>query len=81
MTVVASGSGGLEECSSKLLEMPCYGGVRLGNGRFVTFFYVPEGCSPMQRGRASMYKNGVLNVLEGCDREIEMKQGLTESMI
>ncbi|KAL3777732.1 hypothetical protein HJC23_005365 [Cyclotella cryptica] len=40
-----------------------------------------SGCSPMQRGRASMYKNGVLNVLEGCDREIEMKPGLTESMI
>lgn len=54
VTLVASGSGGLEECSSKLLDMPCYGGVRLGNGRFVTLFYVPEGCSPMQRGRGEL---------------------------
>jgi hypothetical protein len=52
VTVIASGSGGLDECSTKLLEdKPCYGGIRLSSGRFVTFFYVPEGCPPMQRGR------------------------------
>mmetsp|Transcript_21322 Transcript_21322/g.34900 ORF Transcript_21322/g.34900 Transcript_21322/m.34900 type:complete len:93 (-) Transcript_21322:365-643(-) len=27
---------------------------------------------------ASMYKNGVLNVLEGSDKEIDMRPGLTE---
>lgn len=58
VTVVDSGSGGIEECASRLLDVACYGGVRLSSGRFVTFFYVPDGCSPMQRGRASMYKNG-----------------------
>lgn len=53
ITVVASGSGGVEACAAALLEdKPCYGGVRLRrNGRFVTFFYVPEGCPPLQRGR------------------------------
>ena len=53
ITVVSSGSGGVEACAAALLEnKPCYGGVRLRqNGRFVTFFYVPEGCPPMQRGR------------------------------
>eukprot|EP00547_Thalassionema_nitzschioides_P008061 CAMPEP_0194226262 /NCGR_PEP_ID=MMETSP0156-20130528/41524_1 /TAXON_ID=33649 /ORGANISM="Thalassionema nitzschioides, Strain L26-B" /LENGTH=150 /DNA_ID=CAMNT_0038958571 /DNA_START=264 /DNA_END=716 /DNA_ORIENTATION=+ len=28
----------------------------------------------MQKGRASMHKNGVLNVLEGADGEVEMKR-------
>mmetsp|Transcript_34229 Transcript_34229/g.51322 ORF Transcript_34229/g.51322 Transcript_34229/m.51322 type:complete len:138 (-) Transcript_34229:386-799(-) len=80
ITVVASGSGGVEACAAALLDnKPCYGGVRLRrNGRFVTFFYVPDGCPPLQRGRASMYKNGVLNVLEGSDNEIDMRPGLTE---
>mmetsp|Transcript_2678 Transcript_2678/g.4557 ORF Transcript_2678/g.4557 Transcript_2678/m.4557 type:complete len:135 (-) Transcript_2678:270-674(-) len=78
ITVISSGSGGVEACADALLEnKPCYGGVRL-RGRFVTFFYVPEGCPPLQRGRASMYKNGVLNVLEGSDKEIDMRPGLTE---
>lgn len=58
VTVIASGERGLEECSSRLIQTACYGGVRLSTGRFVSFFYVPEGCPPMQRGRASMYKNG-----------------------
>jgi len=80
ITVVSSGSGGVEACAAALLEdKPCYGGVRLRrNGRFVTFFYVPERCPPLQRGRASMYKNRVLNVLEGSDHEIDMRPGLTE---
>ena len=58
VTLIDSGTGGIEECSSKLLDVACYGGVRLSSGRFVNFFHVPEGCPPMQRGRASMYKNG-----------------------
>jgi hypothetical protein len=60
VTVIASGQGGIEECASRLLDAPCYGGVRLSSGRFVSFFYVPDGCSPLSRGRASMYKNGKL---------------------
>lgn len=56
ITVVASGSGGVEACAAALLDnKPCYGGVRLRrNGRFVTFFYVPEGCPPLQRGRGKI---------------------------
>mmetsp|Transcript_28824 Transcript_28824/g.45413 ORF Transcript_28824/g.45413 Transcript_28824/m.45413 type:complete len:138 (+) Transcript_28824:69-482(+) len=80
ITVISSGAGGVEACAAALLEnKACYGGIRLRrNGRFVTFFYVPEGCPPLQRGRASMFKNGVLNVLEGSDNEIDMRPGLTE---
>jgi hypothetical protein len=63
VTVIASGQGGIEECASRLLDTPCYGGVRLSSGRFVSFFYVPDGCSPMSRGRASMYKNGTLDLI------------------
>mmetsp|Transcript_1667 Transcript_1667/g.3670 ORF Transcript_1667/g.3670 Transcript_1667/m.3670 type:complete len:137 (+) Transcript_1667:99-509(+) len=82
ITIVASGSGGIKACAAALLEnAACYGGVRLTSGRFVTFYYAPEGCPVMQRGRASMYKNGVLNVLEGSDREIDMKPGSTEDSI
>mmetsp|Transcript_28227 Transcript_28227/g.51428 ORF Transcript_28227/g.51428 Transcript_28227/m.51428 type:complete len:137 (+) Transcript_28227:171-581(+) len=82
VTVVASGSGGMEACAAALLEnAACYGGLRLSSGRFVTFYYAPEDTPVMQRGRASMYKNGVLNVLEGSDREIDMKPGSTEDSI
>ena len=53
ITIVASGSGGVEGCAAALPEnMACYGGCRLHrNGRFVTFFYVREGTPVMQRGR------------------------------
>lgn len=79
ITVVASGSGGVEACSAALLEnAACYGGVKIGGNSFVHFYYCPEGCPPLQRGRATMYKNGVLNVLAGCHREIDMKPGATE---
>lgn len=52
ITVIASGSGGLEACASKLPENnACYGGVKLNSGRFVTFYYAPDDVSVMQRGR------------------------------
>lgn len=36
----------------------------------------------MKKGRASIHKNGVLNVMEGCDGEINyMKPGMTEADI
>lgn len=54
VTVVASGSGGVEACAAALLEnAACYGGVRLSSGRFVTFYYAPEGTPVMQRGRGT----------------------------
>ena len=59
MTVVDSGSGGLEAVSSKLPEgEPIFGGVRLSTGRFVHFLYIDESCNAMKRGRTLMYKNG-----------------------
>jgi hypothetical protein len=61
MTVLDSGSGGLEAVSSKLPEgEPVFGGVRLSTGRFVQFLYIDEGCNAMKRGRTLMYKNGKL---------------------
>ncbi|KAK1736955.1 hypothetical protein QTG54_012400 [Skeletonema marinoi] len=107
ITVVASGSGGVEACAAALLDdKPCYGGVRLRrNGRFVhSFMCLTDALlckgeehsvytklqhiytqsmrnkyiSAVNGVLASMYKNGVLNVLEGSDNEIDMRPGLTE---
>lgn len=59
MTVVDSGSGGMEAVSSKLPEgAPTFGGVRLSTGRFVHFLYIDESCPALKRGRTLMYKNG-----------------------
>jgi len=59
MTVLDSGSGGMEAVSSKLPEgNPVFGGVRLSTGRFVHFLYVDESCPALKRGRTLMYKNG-----------------------
>ena len=52
ITVIASGAGGVAACAAALPDnCACYGGIRTENGRFVTFYYVPEGCPVMQRGR------------------------------
>ncbi|GAX23578.1 hypothetical protein FisN_12Hh143 [Fistulifera solaris] len=79
ITVVAQGHGGLEACAAALpSDEPVFGGFRLSNGRFRHFYYAPESASVMKKGRASMHKNGVLNVLEGCDGEISIRPGMTE---
>lgn len=79
ITVLHKGTGGIQGCSSSLPpNTPTFGGCRLNTGRFVTFFYADEGTPTMQKGRASMHKNGVLNCLSGSDCEIEMSVGLTE---
>ena len=79
MTLVEKGKGGIEGVSSKLPEgVPVFGGVRTKKGRFVQFLYIDDNCPAMKRGRTLMYKNGVFNVLAGCDGEIEMIPGLTE---
>ncbi|KAL7454835.1 hypothetical protein ACHAWC_006434 [Mediolabrus comicus] len=65
ITIISSGSGGVEACAAALLEnKPCYGGVKL-RGRFVTFFYVPEGCPPLQRGRGKRGRRS-FNVQKWC---------------
>ena len=80
ITILHKGCGGLGACSAALPEgMASFGGCRLSSGRFVSFFHVADGTPIMQKGRASMYKNGVLNTLEGCDMEIDMKKGITEA--
>ncbi len=59
ITVLTKGHGGLEACANVLPNgIPVFGGVRLSNGKFVHFFYADEDTSVMQRGRASMHKNG-----------------------
>jgi hypothetical protein len=81
MTLVEKGSGGLEAVSSRLQPgVPLFGGVKLQTkNRFVHFLYVDEDVPAMKKGRTLMYKNGVFNVLEGCDGEIEITPGLTEA--
>lgn len=59
ITVLAKGGGGVEACSSALPEgRAVFGGCRLESGRFVTFFYTDDDTPTMQKGRASMHKNG-----------------------
>jgi Cofilin/tropomyosin-type actin-binding protein len=79
ITVLYKGNGGLAACAAKLPEAePVWGGIRLSTGRFTGFYYVGESCSAMKKGRASMHKNGVLNVLQGRDGEINIQPGMTE---
>ena len=75
------GSGGIEKCAASLPKdgTIVYGGARLASSRFVSFIFIDEDLTPaMAKGRAIMFKNGVLNVFEGCDCEIEMRRDLTE---
>lgn len=60
ITVLDKGIGGIDACSIALpLQMAVFGGCRLKqSGRFVCFFYADDGTPVMQRGRASMHKNG-----------------------
>ena len=59
ITVLFKGDGGIAACSEALPErMAVFGGSRLTNGRFVTFFFADHDTPTMQRGRASMHKNG-----------------------
>jgi hypothetical protein len=80
MKLVDKGKGGLEAVAQNLQPgVPLFGGVKLSNGRFVQFLYIDEDVPAMKRGRTLMYKNGVFNVLEGCDGEIEMVPSITEA--
>jgi len=80
ITVIAKGSGGVAACAAALPDSePVYGGARLKSGRFMSFYYAPDAASVMKKGRASMHKNGVLNVLEGCDGEMKMSPDLASS--
>ncbi|KAG7340662.1 cofilin/tropomyosin-type actin-binding protein [Nitzschia inconspicua] len=80
MTLISKGKGGLETVSQQLQDgVPMFGGARLSTGRFVHFVHIDDNVPAMKKGRTLMYKNGVFNVLEGCDGEIEMSPGLTEA--
>ena len=82
ITVLQKGSGGIVACAAALPESePVFGGFKLSNGRFRHFYYAPDAASVMKKGRASMHKNGVLNVMEGCDGEVNMRPDITEADI
>ena len=82
ITVLQKGSGGIVACAAALPESePVFGGFKLSNGRFRHFYYAPDAASVMKKGRASMHKNGVLNVMEGCDGEVNMHPNITEADI
>lgn len=59
ITILVKGHGGVEACSAALPKgKPVFGGIRV-RGRFVTFYYAKDDdTSTMQKGRASMHKNG-----------------------
>lgn len=78
--MLQTGTGGVAACAAALPESePVFGGFGTSRGRFRHFYYAPEGASVMKKGRASMHKNGVLNVLEGCDGEVTMMPNMTEA--
>ena len=89
LTLIEKGKGGMGVLSNQLSTVvsaaggAVFGGTRLfdnnKSGRFVHFVYVDEDCPAMKKGRTLMYKNGVFNMLLGCDGEIEMKPGLSEN--
>jgi Cofilin/tropomyosin-type actin-binding protein len=80
--ILQKGSGGVAACARSLPGAdPCFGGFRLSSGRFRCFYYAPDGASVMKKGRASMHKNGVMNVLEGCDGEVTVKPDMKEEDI
>eukprot|EP00536_Pseudo-nitzschia_multiseries_P000122 jgi/Psemu1/299868/fgenesh1_kg.3_\ len=88
MTLLEKGAGGIDVLSTRLASVAAggavFGGTRLlqkKSGRFVHFLYVDEACPAMKRGRTLMYKNGVFNALAGCDGEIELTPGMTESNV
>lgn len=77
-----SGPGGIEAaCRNLPNDIPIFGGARLSTGRFVSFTYHGDEVGIMLRGRSSMHKNGVFNVLQGCDTEIEVWSNMTEEHV
>jgi len=79
ITIHAKGTGGIQSASQHFpSDAPIFGGARLESGRFVSFVYNGERIGVMLKGRASMHKNGVLNVLEGCDMEIKVWENMKE---
>merc|ERR1712183_636747 len=72
ITVSKMGCGGLEVCSLEILRnKPSFGGFQLKNRKFVTFFHVPESISTVEKGKAIMHKNYILNKLNGVIGEID----------
>jgi len=77
--VISIGAGSLSEievevANSKYDDQCLFGGFRDGE-KFVHFTYVGAQAGAMVRGRASLHKNAVLNVLEGCVKEVNLIQG------
>ncbi len=77
--VIVSGAGSLSElevevANSKYDDQCLFGGYRDGE-KFAHFTYVGAQAGAMARGRASLHKNAVLNVLEGCVKEVNLIQG------
>jgi hypothetical protein len=77
IAIHAKGTGGIQSASQHFpRDKAIFGGARLESGRFVKFVHNGESIGVMLKGRASMHKNGVLNVLEGCDTEIKVWQNM-----
>jgi hypothetical protein len=60
VTVIHKGCGGLEACAKALPSgQAVFGGLRHRTNRFVTFWYCDDATPTMQKGRASLHKNGM----------------------
>jgi hypothetical protein len=60
ITVLLKGCGGLETCAKALPSgQAVFGGLRHRSNRFVTFWYCDDATPTMQKGRASLHKNGM----------------------
>ena len=82
ITLLSKGNGGICTASQNFPDdQPIFGGAKLTRGRFVSFVYSGDKVGVMSKGRASMHKNGVLNILEGCDLEIEVWPNMNEEDI
>lgn len=80
--MLSKGNGGICAVSQNFPDdQPIFGGAKLTSGRFASFVYSGDKVGVMSKGRASMHKNGVLNVLEGCDLEVEVWPNMKEEDI
>ena len=80
--VAAQGSGGVAELLAALTDDDVFfGGVRVNasggaSTRFLQFYFVGANVGGMKKGKASLWKNGVFNALEGAHGAFEVPGGL-----
>ena len=76
ITLSMQGTGGLVDLIGSLNDDDVYfGGFRInieGSTKFLSLFFVGSSVNGMKRGKASLHKNAILNILDGCHGEITL---------